>query len=139
MLSNVVVAIICWDARHRDILHGMHSPLVAFCLIFSSFWLFLIVSVPMICLNNAFLWKAMTGAALNTSPNVLLIFNICQCILIISLIFGKVTLYVTENRITFSNVALVLFNRVDLSRLSTFFGLVSNDVLFVPFFLTNRH
>ena len=33
----------------------------------------------------------------------------------ISLIFGKVGLYVTEN-----GTALVLFNRVDLSRLSTF-------------------
>ena len=43
--------------------------------------------------------KAMTGVALNTLPNVLLIFNICQC-LIISLIFGKVGLYVTKNGIT---------------------------------------
>ena len=105
---------------HRDVLHGMHSPLVAFCLTFSSFWLCLIVFVPMICLNDVFLRKAMTGVALNTFPNVLLIFNICQCLLIISLIFGKVGLYVTENGIMFFRTALVLFNRVDLSRLSTF-------------------
>ena len=74
----------------------------------------------MICLNDVFLRKAMTGVALNTFPNVLLIFNICQCLLIIYLMFGKVGLYVTENGFTFFHTALVLFNRVDLSRLSTF-------------------
>ena len=42
----------------------------------------------------------MTGVALNPFPNVLLIFNICQCLLIVfSMIFGKVGLYVTEKRI----------------------------------------
>ena len=70
--------------------------------------------------NDVFLRKAMTGVALNTFPNVLLIFNICQCLLMISLIFGKIGLYVTENGITFFRTALVLFNRVDFSRLSTF-------------------
>ena len=39
--------------------------------------------------NDVFLWKAVTGVALNTSPNVLLIFNTFQCLLIISHIFGK--------------------------------------------------
>ena len=62
----------------------------------------------------------MTGVVSNTFPNVLLIFNICQYLLIISLIFGKVELYVTENVITFFRTALVLFNRVDHSRLSIF-------------------
>ena len=106
----------------KDILtyHGMHSPLVAFCLTFSSFSLCLTVFVPMIFLNDVILRKAMTGVAFNTFPNVLLLFNICRCLLIISLIFGKVGLYVTENGITFFRTALVLFNRVDLSRLSTF-------------------
>ena len=80
----------------------------------------MIVFVPMICLNDVFLWKAMTGVALNTFPNVSLMFNIYQCSLIIYLIFGKAGLYVTENRIACSRTALVLFNRVDLSRLSTF-------------------
>ena len=37
----------------------------------------------------------------------------------ISPIFGKVGLYFTEIRITFFRTALVLFKRVDLSRLST--------------------
>ena len=39
--------------------------------------------------NDVFLWKAVTGVALNAAPNVLLIFNTCQCLLIISHIFGK--------------------------------------------------
>ena len=95
VLSNTVVAIICWHERHRDVLHGMHSPLVTFCLTFSSFWLCLIVFVPMICLNDVFLRKAMTDVALNAFPNVLKMFNICQCLLIISLIFVKVGLHVT--------------------------------------------
>ena len=55
------VAIICWHERHGDLLHGMYSPLVAFCLNFTSFWLSLIVFVPMICLYDIFLRKAMTG------------------------------------------------------------------------------
>ena len=38
----------------------------------------------------------------------------------ISLIFGKVGLYVTENGITFFRTASVLFKSVDLSILSTF-------------------
>ena len=69
----------------------------------------------MICLNDAFLRTAVTGVALNTFPNVLLIFNIYLCLLIVSLIFGKVGLYVRENGITFFHIALVLFNKVDLS------------------------
>ena len=97
VLSNVVIALICWHDRHRDVLHGMHSPLVTFSLTFESVWLCLIVFVPMICLNDVFLRKAMTGIALNLFPNVLLKFNVCQCLLIISLIFVKVGLHVIEN------------------------------------------
>ena len=55
-------------------------------------------------------FKSMTGVALNTSQNILLVFNIRHFLLIISLIFGKVGLYVTENEITFFRTALVLFN-----------------------------
>ena len=51
--------------------------------------------MPLIYLNDVFLRKAVTGAALNTFLNVLLIFYICKC-LIISLVFGTVGLYVTE-------------------------------------------
>ena len=119
MLSNVVVAIICWYERHGDILHGMHSPLVTLFLTFRGSWLCLIMFVPMISLNDVFLRKAITGVALNTFANVLLIFNICQCLLIISLIFGKIGLYVTENGITIFRTALVLFKSWSL-RLSTF-------------------
>ena len=74
----------------------------------------------MISINDVFLQKALTGVALNTFANVLLIFKKCQCLLIISLIFGKVGQYVIKNEITFFRIVLVLFNRIDLSRLSTF-------------------
>ena len=120
MLPHVVVANIFWYEGHHDVLHGMHSPLVAFCLTFRSFWMCLIVYVPIIYLNNVFLQKAMTGVALNASLNILLIFNICQCLLIISLIFGKARLYVAENGITFFCFTLVLLSRADHFRLSTF-------------------
>ena len=134
MLSNIVFAIICWHERHRYLLHWMHSSLITFWLTFGSFWLWLIVFVPVICLNHVFLHKPMTGVALNTFLNVLLICNICQRLLIISLIFGKVGLYVTENGIMFFWYWINLFDRIYLSRLSTFSILVLNDVFFVPFF-----
>ena len=52
--------------------------------------------MSLIYLNDVFLRKAVTGAALNTFLNVLLIFYICKCLIIISLVFGTVGLYVTE-------------------------------------------
>ena len=79
--------------------------------------------------NYVFLRKAMTGVALNTFPSILLIFNICQCRLIASLIFDKVRLFVTKNVITFFRIASDLFNRIFFN----FFELVSNDVFFYPF------
>ena len=106
--------------RHRDVVHEMHSSLVTYCLTLRSFWLWLIVIVPIICLSDVFLRKAMTAVALNPFPNVLLIFNICQCLLIIFLWYLLKLDYVTENGITFFCTALVLFNRVDPSILSTF-------------------
>ena len=39
---------------------------------------------------------------------ILLIFNICYCLLIIYLMFGKVGLYATENGITFFRTAFLL-------------------------------
>ena len=47
-------------------------------------------------LNDVFLRNTVTGAASNTFLNVLLIFYICKCLIIISLVFGTVGLYVTE-------------------------------------------
>ena len=116
----------------------MHSPSVSFCLTFSSFWLCLIAFVPVICLNNVFLRKAMAGVALNTFPNVLLIFNICQCLVIISLIFCKVELYVTENGITLFCTALVLFCFLQIVY---FFDLISSDECFLNLLIINlkRH
>ena len=52
--------------------------------------------MSLIYLNDVFLRKAVSGAALNTFLNVLLIFYICKCLIIISLVFGTVGLYVTE-------------------------------------------
>ena len=80
LLPNVVVVIICWHERYLEILHEVHSSLVLFCLTFESFYFSLIVFVPLIYLDNRFLRKAMIAIALNTSPNVLLMFNICRCL-----------------------------------------------------------
>ena len=136
VLSNVVVAINFWHESHRDVLHDLHSFLATFCLTFRSFRLWLIVFVPMMCLKDVFLWKAMAGVALSTFPNALLMFNISQFSLIIYQIFSKVGLHVTENRITFFHTALVLFNRAGFARLSTF--LIWFKLLSLYPFSTNR-
>lgn len=78
------------------------------------------VLASILCLNDVFLRKSMTVVTLNTSVNVLLIFNKYQRLLMISLIFCKVELYVTQNEITFYHTASVLFDRAHLSRLPTF-------------------
>ena len=101
------------------------------------FWLWLIVFEPMICLNDVFLRKAVIGVALNTFPNLLLISNICQCLLINFVEFGKIGLYVTKNGITIFRTTLVLFNRVDLSGLSTF-SIWFQMMLSLYSFFTNR-
>ena len=68
-------------------------------------------------LNDAFLRNAITGVVLNTSLNALLLFNICQCLMIISLVFDQIELYVTISGIAFFLTVLMSFNRLDLSRL----------------------
>ena len=84
----------------------------------------------MICLKDVFLRKAITGVGLNTFPNVLLIFNIFPCLLIIYLIFGKVGLNVNKNGIKLIST----FHWSDfIDQIVYFFDLVSNDVFFVPF------
>ena len=126
LLSNVAFAIIPGHERHRDVLYIMHSPLVAFYLTFRSFWLWLIVFIAMICLNDVCLRKAMTGVALNIYWYLIYI-NILKWLLVIFLIFGKVQLYVTENRIMFFRTPLVLFN-LYLSELIVYFcDLISNN------------
>lgn len=74
------------------ITHGMHSQFVTFSLTFRSFWLSLIVFETIACLKDVYLRKAMIVVALNASLNVLLIFNVCHCLLIISLKFSIVGL-----------------------------------------------
>ena len=175
MLPKVSVAIISWHERHHNVLHEMHSSLVAFCLAFrSSHWrcsiknlffkflqylqkntsvesLFKFIKwdsnasvllktyfkehlqttasessassdclnciYTMVCLNEAFLRNAINGTALNPSSIVLLMLNI-RC-----LIFGAWWgfTYVTENGITYYfPTVLLLFNRFDFFRMSTF-------------------
>ena len=66
-----------------------------------------------------FLWKAFAGVALNNFPIVLLLLNICQCLLIIYVIFGKVGPNVPKMELCFFRIVLALFNRVDLSKEDT--------------------
>ena len=73
-----------------------------------------------ICINDLLLLNAITNVAMNLSPNAILVFNICHCLLTISLIFAKVGLYFTENSLMFFRNVLALFNRADFSRFSTF-------------------
>lgn len=94
VLPNVVVAVTCWHKRHRDLLQGIHSPLVAFYLTFRSSSLCLIVFLPTICLNGVFLRKAVTDVTLNTSPNISLIFNVIENeITFFDLVSDDVSLY----------------------------------------------
>ena len=73
----------------------MHSPLVTFCLSFRSFWLCLTVVVPMKVM------KVITRVALNTFPNLQLIFNICKCLSTISYLL-KLDIMLTKLELCFS-------------------------------------
>ena len=119
MLSNVAVNCIDVLKGDRDVLHGMHSSLNTFCLTVRNFWLSLYLYQCFVLTMYFYgrLWLVLLWIHFRM---YYWYFNICQCLLIISLIFGKVGLYVTENGITFFNTVLVLFNRIDLSILSTF-------------------
>ena len=76
----------------------MHWPGVVVCVDGRNFWLFLIVFVPINCFKLVFLWKAvMSCKLLNISLKLLLMVNMCQCLFIISFIFGSTGFYVTEN------------------------------------------
>ena len=56
--------------------------------------------VPISCVKLVFLRKAIMGCILlNVSLTPLLMFNMCQCLFIISFIFGSTGLYVNENGI----------------------------------------
>ena len=92
VLPNVLVAITFSHEKHRNVFRGIYSHFLTFCLTFRSFWLSLIVFAPIVCLNDVYLQKAMISVVLNPSMNVFLIFNMCQCLLIISLIFGIIGL-----------------------------------------------
>ena len=81
------------------------------------FWLFLIVFVPINCFKLVFLQKSIMGCKLvSISLKVLLMLNVCQCLFIISFIFGSTGLYVNRNGIVSLRLALQCFRRNDLSR-----------------------
>ena len=98
----------CWHERHSDVLHGMHSPSVTFCLTFRSFWLSDCICTGDMLYRSIFK-ECYDCVALNIFPNVL-IFNIFQCLLTIYLIFGEVGLHVTENGIMLFRAAIVLLS-----------------------------
>ena len=92
VLPNVLVVITFSHEKHRNVFRGIYSLFLTFCLTFRSFCLSLIVFAPIVCLNDEYLQKAMIGVVLNPSMNVLWTFNMCQYLLIISLIFGIIGL-----------------------------------------------
>ena len=68
---------------------------VAVCVGVRFFWLFLIVFVPVSCFKLVFLWKViMSCELLNISLKLMSMFNMCQCLFIMSFMFGSTELYV---------------------------------------------
>ena len=49
---KVVVTIVSWQERHRDVLDRVNFSLAAFCLTIRGLWLSLIVFAHMVCVNN---------------------------------------------------------------------------------------
>ena len=85
-----------------------------------NFWLFLIVFVHISCFKLKFLRKAMMSCELlNISLKLLSMFNMCQCLFLISFKFGSIEFYVTENGIEPLRLGLQCFKSNDLSRRST--------------------
>ena len=82
-------------------------------------WLFVIVFVAISCFKFVFLRKAIMGCKLlNISLKLPLMLNMCQCLFIISFIFGSTGLYVNENGIVSLRLGLGYFKSNDLSRWS---------------------
>ena len=102
-----------WQQSDLLIQHGVHQPLVSV----RNFWLFLIVFVPISCFKLVFLWKAIMGCKLlNISLKVQSMLNMCQCLFIISFIFGSTGLDVNENGVVSLCLGLQCFKSNDLSR-----------------------
>ena len=85
-----------------------------------NFWLFLIVFVPISCFKLTFLRKGIMGCeSLNISLKLLSMFNMCQCLFIVSFMFGSTELYITENGTVSLRLGLHCFKSNDLSKWST--------------------
>ena len=80
----------------------------------------MVMVIPISCFKLVFLRKAiMSCELLNISLKLLSMFNMCQCLFIISFMFGSTELYVTENGIESLRLSLQFFKSNDLSRWST--------------------
>ena len=75
--------------------------------------------VPISCFKRAFLRKAIMSCELDISLKLLLMFNMCQCLFIISSMFGSTELYVTEIGIESLRLGLQFFKSNNLSSWST--------------------
>ena len=76
--------------------------------------------VPISCFKLVFLWKAIAGfKLLHISLKLLSMSNMCQCLFIISFIFGSTGLHVNENGIVSLRLGLQCFKSNDLSRWPT--------------------
>ena len=85
-----------------------------------NFWLFFIVFVPISCFKLVILRKTvMIYILLNVSLKPMWMLNMCQCLFIISFIFGNAVLYVTESGIESLHFGSQYFKSNDLSRCST--------------------
>ena len=82
--------------------------------------MFLIVFVHISCFKLAFFTEVIMGyKSLNVSLKLLLILNMCQCLFIISFIFGSTGLFVKKNDIDPLSFGLQCFKSNDLFRWST--------------------
>ena len=84
------------------------------------FFVVSLLFLPKSCFKLVFSRKAIVSCELlNISLKLLSMLHMCQCLFIISFIFGSNELYVTENRIESLRLGLQFFRSNDLSRWST--------------------
>ena len=84
------------------------------------YYYFSIVFIPMVWFREVFLWKTIIHfLLLNIFCKALLMFIMCLCLLITSLVFGNERFYVTEKRIMLAQIGLAFYKSELLSRFST--------------------
>ena len=86
-----------WQQSDWLVYHWVHWPMVV-CVDVTNFLLFLIVFASINCFKFMLLRKAIMGCKLlKISLKLLLMLNKCQCLFIISFIFGRTGFYVNES------------------------------------------